>query len=397
MNASELHKLLKPYRESSHGTSAEVEGTLLHGKVKARDTSGLTEEQSGLVQKCWDFMAELEASGLKVAEQEKNVYIEELGIGGEIDAFMTGDNSCAVIDWKFGKAKTVPPAMNPQLMAYAYCALTETGCDNCTAYIFNPRRGDCVSYTFYNPQELLENIRQMNTGKWEKGKTKKQDPVFPLGTVFNPIWIEERDAKKPLYGVYEGVTFLSCKHPTAEFVDQETGAKIMLKLTNGEAINKIDYTDLKIMYAIEALRCGQSFWKNLDLDGCEEYREENFAVSIETIAKMLDNSIEDTRERVYRFCRSNPDSIGIPSIEYKILINNKIKELCLSPILSSSFCEKNGTIHGIIFTKNTRPPACKIAEILWMTAHSRYEKAKAIIEDSMTRMAIMFSKMQPQH
>lgn len=380
MNASELHKLLKPYRESSHGTNAEVEGTLLHGKVKARDTSGLTEEQSGLVQKCWDFMAELEASGLKVAEQEKNVYIEELGIGGEIDAFMTGDNSCAVIDWKFGKAKTVPPAMNPQLMAYAYCALTETGCDNCTAYIFNPRRGDCVSYTFYNPQELLENIRQMNTGKWEKGKTKKQSPVFPLGCMFNPYVLTEDNAR-PSWPAFEGITSLSYKHPTAEFVDQKTGAKIMLKLINGKGINKIDYTDIKIMTIIESFRQGI---ETIELAGLLELEETwelgDFKVTIETIAKMLHGSIDDTRERVSRLYGF--DSLQ-PCIEAEIQVDGVTVWGVIIHLLqcweySNGDFNGNRNLSGIGLNKNSITIACSITKVLYRIACAKERTPKAL-------------------
>ena len=143
------------------------EGTRLHRAVATGDTEGLDAEQLDLVERCKAFLVSLvESTGLDHVTYEQPLVVSgldgtELTRGtADIVAFSPSrPESCAIIDWKFGRVAVEDTATNLQLAAYALGAMQLTGADTCEAHIYQPRLGRHVSHTFRSPEAIAANIR----------------------------------------------------------------------------------------------------------------------------------------------------------------------------------------------------------------------------------------------
>ena len=149
-------------------TSPEAEeGTMLHERVRRNDTDGLDVEQAGAVEECRQFLEDtIRDSGLATATFENPLEIHDedgsLLTKGTADVLLTGKgDTCAVIDWKFGRVPVEDAATNLQLAAYALGAMQLIKAQSCTVHVFQPRIKKHTQYTFSKPEAILQNIQKV--------------------------------------------------------------------------------------------------------------------------------------------------------------------------------------------------------------------------------------------
>lgn len=148
-------------------TSPEAEeGTMLHSRVAhGGNTEGLDTEQAGAVEFCMEFLMDtIRDSGLGTATFEQPIEVRRqdgtLLTKGTCDVLLTGKNAdtCAVIDWKFGRTPVEDAASNLQLAAYALGAMQLIKASSCTVHVFQPRIKKHTCYTFTKPEAIIANI-----------------------------------------------------------------------------------------------------------------------------------------------------------------------------------------------------------------------------------------------
>lgn len=147
-------------------TSPEAEeGTMLHDRIaKGGNTDGLDVEQAGAVEACMEFLMDaIRDSGLGTATFEQPVEVKRtdgtLLTKGTCDVLLTGKgDTCAVIDWKFGRVPVTDASSNLQLAAYALGAMQLIKAKSCTVHVFQPRIKRHTCHTFTKPEAIAANI-----------------------------------------------------------------------------------------------------------------------------------------------------------------------------------------------------------------------------------------------
>lgn len=145
------------------------EGTMLHRAVATGNRDGLDGEQAALVEECTEFLASLvRDTGLDQVSYEQPLTVRALDgtelTHGTADILMYSPampDTCAIVDWKFGRVPVEDTAGNLQLAAYALGAMQLTGADTCQAHIYQPRIRRHVSHVFRSPEAIEANIREV--------------------------------------------------------------------------------------------------------------------------------------------------------------------------------------------------------------------------------------------
>jgi hypothetical protein len=107
-----------PTREE-HPVTAE--GTLMHKALETGDWAALNEEQTGLVQKCQDYLDSLKTEYTGWSNNE--LVLEILpGMRGRLDTtlFNQAGNKAVIVDFKFGFNSQEPVETNPAAQAYVF-------------------------------------------------------------------------------------------------------------------------------------------------------------------------------------------------------------------------------------------------------------------------------------
>jgi hypothetical protein len=121
------------------------EGTLLHERVVSKNIEGLGNEQIIALEKCWELVETLTATGdwNLIIEQKVNVYssIFEIMTYGTLDfGLISKDRKKGIlVDWKFGRGKVRTAFENLQLKIYALGMHQKYGLEEVEGYIFQPR------------------------------------------------------------------------------------------------------------------------------------------------------------------------------------------------------------------------------------------------------------------
>ena len=127
-------------------TTAADEGTKCHEAMEKESTTGLTEEQTLLVEMCLGYIGDLKTSTTKVFKEERLKILDQFGTA---DWILIDGNKAHLVDTKFGRRSVPDAEVNAQLQAYAL-GLWDRWADveNITVHILLPRRDEVSSHTF---------------------------------------------------------------------------------------------------------------------------------------------------------------------------------------------------------------------------------------------------------
>lgn len=144
-------------------TPWSLEGTKLHKAVETGDTSALNPDQKEVVEKCLEFLANLDKGEDPIIEFEKKVEVRDAAGNivtyGFIDVLIRSKTKLIIIDWKFGFIPVKVVAENIQLATYALAALQlYPEYSECECHVFQPRIYNHSFHTFRNKENILANI-----------------------------------------------------------------------------------------------------------------------------------------------------------------------------------------------------------------------------------------------